>query len=156
MSGPLSQQDLDALVQQHGPASRSRVRRVIAGKASEVGTLFCKEVIEIDTPDGVETVELYASTTCDFGHLLGTNGAEVAARCSMCGALVCTHAGCASMCVAGHPLCGKHTNRLGDQAYCRWHLLLALAGLGVRITGRGVLVIVRFLFRQVRGYVPFS
>ena len=122
MSRPLSRRDLDQLIKKYGPAAVSTVIRVHGGKASDTGELFCKQHAELETDDGLESVDFYVTGTCDNGHLLGVDGVEIGGQCGVCGAWLCTREGCLRMCETGHAVCGKHACVMHDGAvYCTRH-----------------------------------
>jgi hypothetical protein len=122
MSRPLTRREFDQLIKKYGPVSSNTVIRVPGGKASETGELFSKLHVELETDDGLETVDFYATGSCDNGHLVGVDGVEIGGQCGVCGAWVCTRDGCMRMCEKGHVVCGKHACVMHDgTVYCTRH-----------------------------------
>lgn len=121
MKRPMSREELEELVRNHQPVARTSIRRVFGGPVSESGELFGKDAIEFESQDGLESLEFFASGSCDFGHLLGTQGTEIAGRCTICGKWLCTQEGCMHTCHKGHAVCGRHAIINDDGVYCTQH-----------------------------------
>ena len=146
MSRPRSQVEFDALterVARQAPVTRKTTVRVFNGKLSDAGELFSRENAEFIDGNFIETIDLLNWSNCDFGHLIGSNGVEVAGRCFRCRRWVCSAPGCARTCVrCGRVCCGQHSFVTADGAYCHDHVPAYLgkkAALGVlRLTGRAL------------------
>jgi len=117
MTRPMSRDELEQLIRSYAPAMRESVIRIYGGPASATGECYAKDRIEIDTPDGPCSIEFYATGSCDSGHFLGTGGAEIAARCSVCGRWCCSTPGCMFTADNGQAVCGRHAVEIDDRVY---------------------------------------
>jgi len=119
MPRPRNEEELEALIRQRGPVSRTSARRVFGGRASEAGgEVFSKDHLEFQGDDGsLESLDLIVSRTCDFGHLVGSDGVEIVGRCGCCGKLVCSARGCAYTADRGRVVCAKHRVEMGDRVH---------------------------------------
>lgn len=153
MNRPLTRAELDALIRQHGPAAVTHVMRVHGGRASQTGALFEKYQIELQTPDGLLSLEWLPSSTCDLGHLLGAQGNEIAGICVVGGEFCCTAPGCAFTCtVGGEFVCRRHATVNRDGVFCSRHFHRVALKAGAKAVG----AFARFIGHNVRGYLPFS
>ena len=100
MSTPKNREELEQLKARHQDVVHESVTRVLGGRVSETGVLFSKDRLEYEGDHGPETLDIYWTPLCDFGHLLGTDGNAIAGRCTICRRLTCSQ--CTRTCVRGH------------------------------------------------------
>lgn len=156
MKRPLTRDELEKLIEGHRPVSRKSTIRFHGGKASESGALFEKDQLEFESEDGFESLDVFVTGSCDFNHLLGVGGSEIAGKCSICRKWVCTQEGCARRCVRGDLVCWHDSHLVGGEVFCTRHFTGRLGTELLKGTAKAAVGIGKAIPRIIPGWWPFK
>lgn len=136
MTDPRSREELERLLRDSpSPVVRKRILRVDGGKASRTGELFVQHETDFETDLGVESVKLFSTASCDFGHFVGGDN-EIVGKCEVGGEFLCAH--CARTCEKGELCCPRHSIKTKDGIYCSRHLSLFMGRKLARGSGKAL------------------